>query len=72
MTHLPHATPYTTPAGRRVRIRTRESGTYFAVVGEVLALNNRVIATTHPIPLGMVVAAEDAAKALADHLPRRR
>ena len=45
-----------------VTIRTRAEGCRFATVGEVVALNHRVVATTEPVPYGFTDAALDAAR----------
>ena len=59
-------TKMTTGSGQAVTIRVRSVGQSFGCVGEVVARNGRVLATTALKPYGFTQAAHDAAVALAE------
>lgn len=55
-----------TKSGKIVRVRVRKTGVNFGLVGQLVAGNGRVIATTDAVyPLGCAVAAHEGALALA-------
>lgn len=55
-----------TKSGKIVRVRVRKTGVNFGLVGQLVAGNGRVLATTDAVyPLGCTVAAHEGALALA-------
>lgn len=57
-----------TPSGRKLRLRTRTVDQCFAMIGQVVARNGRVVAETDVVPYGFYDSALRQARELAEKL----